>query len=64
MRKTWSLEIYVYINLVVAANRQKMREGHAAFMGVTGNTYKISPGKTEGRLDVEGGIHLGLVSEK
>ena len=37
---------------------------HAVFMGVTGNTYKISPGKTEGRLDIEGGIHLGVVLEK
>ena len=37
---------------------------HAVFMGVTGNTYKISPGKTEGRLDIEGGIHFGVVLEK
>jgi len=28
-----------------------MRQWHAVFMGETGNTYKISPGKTEGRLD-------------
>jgi hypothetical protein len=37
---------------------------HAIFMGVTGITYKMPPGKTEGKLDVEGGIHLGLVLEK
>jgi hypothetical protein len=41
-----------------------MRQGHAVFVGVRGNTYKISSGKTEGKLDVEGGIHLGLMSEK
>ena len=37
---------------------------HAVFMRVTGDTYKISHGKTEGSLDIEGGIHLGLVLEK
>jgi len=43
-----------------------MRQEHAActIRLSNGKYYKISPGKTEGRLNIQGGIHLGLMLEE